>query len=43
MSEPVLALDGVEKVYNRGRPGEVRVLSGCSLTIGPRTSGWDGS
>ncbi|MCB1329515.1 MAG: ABC transporter ATP-binding protein [Maritimibacter sp.] len=36
MSEPVLALDGVEKVYNRGRPGEVRVLSGCSLTIGPR-------
>ena len=36
MSEPVLALDGVEKVYNRGRPGEVRVLSGCSLDLAPR-------
>ncbi len=33
MSEAVLALDGVEKTYNRGRPGEVRVLDGASLTI----------
>ncbi|MCB1356501.1 MAG: ABC transporter ATP-binding protein [Maritimibacter sp.] len=36
MNDPVLALDGVEKVYNRGRPGEVRVLSGCSLDLAPR-------
>ncbi len=36
MSEPVLKLDAVDKVYNRGRPGEVRVLSGASLEIGPR-------
>ena len=36
MSEPVLALSRVEKVYNRGKPGEVRVLSGASLEIAPR-------
>ncbi|MEZ5721939.1 MAG: ABC transporter ATP-binding protein [Paracoccaceae bacterium] len=36
MSEPVLALSGVEKIYNRDRPGEVRVLSGTSLEIHPR-------
>ncbi len=36
MNEPVLALAGVEKVYNRGKPGEVRVLSGASLEIAPR-------
>jgi lipoprotein-releasing system ATP-binding protein len=35
MSEPVLALAGVEKTYNRGRPGEVRVLRGIDLTIAP--------
>ena len=35
MSEPVLALDGVEKVYNRGKPGEVAVLRGASLAIAP--------
>lgn len=33
---PVLSLSGVEKVYNRDRPGEVRVLAGTSLEIGPR-------
>ncbi len=34
MSETVLALEGVEKVYNRGKPGEVRVLGGVSLRLG---------
>lgn len=33
MSEPVLALEGVEKVYNKGTPGEVNVLRGASLSI----------
>ncbi|TCP44090.1 ABC transporter ATP-binding protein [Rhodovulum marinum] len=33
MSEPVLALDAVEKSYNRGKPGEVRVLRGASLAV----------
>jgi lipoprotein-releasing system ATP-binding protein len=32
MSE-ALALAGIEKVYNRGRPGEVAVLRGASLTV----------
>jgi len=36
MSDPVLVLDGVEKIYNRSKPGEVRVLSGASLEIRPR-------
>ena len=36
MSEPVLALDGVEKIYNRGRPNEVSVLRGASLALAPR-------
>jgi lipoprotein-releasing system ATP-binding protein len=35
MSEPVLELDGVEKVYNRGKPGEVNVLRGATLTLAP--------
>jgi lipoprotein-releasing system ATP-binding protein len=36
MSEaPALLMRGIEKVYNAGRPGEVRVLSGVDLTIGP--------
>jgi len=35
MSEPVLVLDGVEKVYNRGKPGEVNVLRGASLALEP--------
>lgn len=33
MSDPVLVLDGIEKVYNRGKPGEVGVLRGASLTV----------
>ncbi|MCB1338296.1 MAG: ABC transporter ATP-binding protein [Maritimibacter sp.] len=36
MNEPVLALAGVEKIYNRGEPGEVSVLRGASLSIGAR-------
>lgn len=35
MSEAVLALDAVQKVYNRGKPGEVTVLRGASLTLAP--------
>lgn len=30
-----LILDGIEKVYNRGKPNEVQVLRGCSLTLKP--------
>jgi lipoprotein-releasing system ATP-binding protein len=33
MSEPVLELSGIEKVFKRGRPGEVAVLRGASLRI----------
>jgi lipoprotein-releasing system ATP-binding protein len=33
MSEPALALEGVEKTYNRGRPGEVAVLRGATLAV----------
>lgn len=33
MSDPVLHLEGIEKAYNPGQPGEVRVLSGASATI----------
>ncbi|MBD3680110.1 MAG: ABC transporter ATP-binding protein [Rhodobacteraceae bacterium] len=35
MSDPVLVLDGIEKTYNRGKPGEVRVLRGASLSLSP--------
>ena len=35
MSEPMLILDGIEKTYNPGRPGEVRVLRGASLRLEP--------
>ncbi len=35
MSEPVLRLSGVEKTFNRGRPGEVRVLRGVDLSLRP--------
>ncbi|TCP62190.1 lipoprotein-releasing system ATP-binding protein [Rhodovulum bhavnagarense] len=35
MSEPVLALEGIEKVYNKGLPSEVQVLRGASLVISP--------
>ncbi len=33
MSEPVLALDGLEKAYARGEPGEVHVLRGADLQV----------
>jgi lipoprotein-releasing system ATP-binding protein len=33
MSEEALALEGVGKVYNRGKPSEVVVLNGASLTV----------
>lgn len=35
MSEPALALEGVEKAYLRGTPAEVRVLRGASLALAP--------
>ena len=35
MSEAVLRLEGIEKGYKLGRPGEVRVLRGASLSIAP--------
>jgi lipoprotein-releasing system ATP-binding protein len=34
MSEAVLALEAVGKSYNRGTPGEIRVLNGASLRLG---------
>src|SRR6056297_757535 len=33
MSEAVLRLAGVDKTYNKGRTGEVRVLAGVDLTL----------
>jgi lipoprotein-releasing system ATP-binding protein len=33
MSDAVLALEAVEKHYNRGKPGEIRVLNGATLTL----------
>ena len=33
MSDGVLALRGIEKAYNRGKPGEVSVLRGADLEI----------
>lgn len=33
MSEAVLRLSGVEKIYNRGQTSEVRVLNGVDLTL----------
>ncbi|WP_299937583.1 ABC transporter ATP-binding protein [uncultured Pelagimonas sp.] len=33
MSETVLQLTGIEKVYNRGAPNEVHVLRGADLTV----------
>ena len=35
MSDAVLRLEGLEKGYNLGRPNEVRVLRGASLTLAP--------
>ena len=34
MSEPMLRLEGVEKIYNQGRENEVKVLAGAGLEIG---------
>ena len=33
MSEAVLVLDGIEKGYNRGKPSEVIVLRGASVSV----------
>ena len=33
MSDFALELAGLEKVYNRGRPGEVAVLRGATLEV----------
>jgi lipoprotein-releasing system ATP-binding protein len=33
MSDPVLELKGIEKVYNPGQPGEIRVLRGLDLSL----------
>jgi lipoprotein-releasing system ATP-binding protein len=33
MSDAVLELSGIEKVYNRGEPGEINVLRGVDLTL----------
>ena len=30
----MLVLDGLEKTYNKGKPGQVQVLRGASLTLG---------
>jgi lipoprotein-releasing system ATP-binding protein len=35
MSDPVLDLDGIEKGYKLGKPGEIRVLRGASVAIQP--------
>ncbi|SFP17460.1 ABC transporter ATP-binding protein [Tranquillimonas alkanivorans] len=35
MTDYALHLDAIEKVYNRGRPNEVQVLRGASLTVEP--------
>lgn len=33
MSDPVLSLQGLQKTYNQGLPGEVQVLRGVDLTV----------
>jgi len=33
MNDAMLSLEGVTKTYNRGKPGEVQVLRGASLTV----------
>ena len=35
MSEPVLRLQGIEKAYNKGEPGEIQVLRGADLSLVP--------
>lgn len=34
MSEAALTLKGIEKAYNKGKPGEVTVLRGVDLSVG---------
>lgn len=34
MSDPMLTLEGITKGYNRGKPSEVIVLRGASVTVG---------
>ena len=33
MNDPMLELAGIEKAYNRGKPGEVTVLRGASVSV----------
>ena len=33
MSDPALVLEGIEKGYNRGKPSEVIVLRGATLSV----------
>ena len=35
MNDPVLALSGIDKTYNPGRPNAVHVLRGLSITLNP--------
>lgn len=35
MSDPMLVIDGVAKTYNKGKPNEVKVLDGASLSVAP--------
>lgn len=35
MSEAALGLEGIEKAYNRGSPGEISVLNGASFRLNP--------
>ena len=35
MSETALRLDGIEKTYLKGKPGEVAVLRGADLGVRP--------
>ena len=34
MSDPILALSGITKTYNAGKPGQVDVLRGVDLSVG---------
>jgi lipoprotein-releasing system ATP-binding protein len=33
MNDPMLELEGIEKAYNRGKPSEVAVLQGASVSV----------
>ena len=35
MSDPMLSLTGIEKVYNRDTPGQINVLRGVTLNLMP--------